>query len=91
MQQYTRVYSPPFDEFEVFHIALPSGNATIIPANPVCPPMFLHLYQDSQGDGAAAFVKRLLGLMYSEACTPICFFGDDKIFCLLSRLCCVSC
>ena len=35
VQQYTTVYCPPFDEFEVYRVALPSTRSTIVPANQV--------------------------------------------------------
>lgn len=33
IQEYTTVYSPPFDEFEVYRVLLPQSVDTIIPAN----------------------------------------------------------
>lgn len=33
VQEYTTVYSPPFDEFEVYKVSLPESADTIIPAN----------------------------------------------------------
>lgn len=33
VQEYTQLYSPPFEEFEVYKISLPAGADTIIPAN----------------------------------------------------------
>lgn len=33
VQEYTTLYSPPFDEFEVYKIALPKSADTIVPAN----------------------------------------------------------
>jgi mannose-6-phosphate isomerase len=35
IQEYTKVYSPPFEEFEVFRVDLPAGASTILPANQV--------------------------------------------------------
>ena len=35
VQQYTSVYSPPFDEFEVYRVSLPAGASTLLPANQV--------------------------------------------------------
>ena len=35
--QYTRVYRPPFDEFEVSRMELPGAADTIVPANQVTP------------------------------------------------------
>jgi hypothetical protein len=37
IQQYTSVYSPPFDEFEVYKIHLPAEASTLVPANQVSP------------------------------------------------------
>lgn len=33
VQEYTQLYSPPFEEFEVYKVSLPAGADTIIPAN----------------------------------------------------------
>lgn len=33
VQEHTRLYSPPFEEFEVYKVSLPQGADTIIPAN----------------------------------------------------------
>lgn len=33
VQEYTTVYSPPFDEFEVYKVSLPASADTIVPAN----------------------------------------------------------
>ena len=33
VQEYTTLYSPPFDEFEVYKIAMPESADTIVPAN----------------------------------------------------------
>jgi len=33
VQEYTTVYSPPFDEFEVYKVSLPQSADTIVPAN----------------------------------------------------------
>lgn len=33
VQEYTQLYSPPFEEFEVYKISLPAGADTIVPAN----------------------------------------------------------
>lgn len=40
IQQYTSVYTPPFDEFEVFKVDMPATASTLVPANQV--PMLLH-------------------------------------------------
>jgi len=37
IQQYTSIYSPPFDEFEVYKVDLPGGASTLLPANQVQP------------------------------------------------------
>lgn len=34
VQQFTRRYTPPFDEFEVQRMELPAGASTLLPANP---------------------------------------------------------
>ncbi|KAK9846013.1 hypothetical protein WJX81_008425 [Elliptochloris bilobata] len=34
VQQYTRRYAPPFDEFEVQRLEVPAGASTLLPANP---------------------------------------------------------
>ena len=36
IQEYTTVYSPPFEEFEIFRVDLPASAETLIPANRVC-------------------------------------------------------
>ena len=33
VQQYTSVYSPPFEEFEVYRLEMPAGASTLVPAN----------------------------------------------------------
>ena len=33
VQQYTTVYSPPFEEFEVYRLEMPAGASTLVPAN----------------------------------------------------------
>ena len=35
IQQYTIVYTPPFDEFEVFKIDMPAAASTLVPASQV--------------------------------------------------------
>ncbi len=35
VQEFTRRYAPPFDEFEVQRVELPAGASTLLPANPV--------------------------------------------------------
>jgi hypothetical protein len=35
VQEYTRRYAPPFDEFEVQRVEVPAGASTLLPANPV--------------------------------------------------------
>ena len=35
VQQFTKRYAPPFDEFEVQRVELPAGESTLLPANPV--------------------------------------------------------
>jgi mannose-6-phosphate isomerase len=35
VQEFTRRYAPPFDEFEVQRVELPAGASTLLPASPV--------------------------------------------------------
>ena len=35
IQQYTVVYTPPFDEFEVFKVDMPAAASTLVPASQV--------------------------------------------------------
>jgi hypothetical protein len=35
VQEYITLYSPPFQEFEVFRVSLPAGASTLVPANQV--------------------------------------------------------
>lgn len=41
VQEFTTVYSPPFDEFEVYRVVLPPEASTLIPANQVAAVLFL--------------------------------------------------
>ncbi|KAK9816551.1 hypothetical protein WJX72_001825 [[Myrmecia] bisecta] len=54
VQEYTRLYSPPFEEFEVFSVSLPTAKSTVLPANPG-PALVLV----TRGSGAATVTARL--------------------------------
>ena len=47
IQQYTVAYTPPFDEFEVFKVDMPTGASTLLPASLVRPLVLTFAVEES--------------------------------------------
>eukprot|EP00884_Botryococcus_braunii_P009308 jgi/Botrbrau1/18379/Bobra.0403s0003.1 len=71
VQEYTKVYSPPFEEFEVFRVDLPASASTILPGNQG-PTIVLVM----QGEGSIKAVSRIV----NDATQSLVTVGTGGIF-----------
>lgn len=81
LNPYTKRYSPPFDEFEVDHCILPSGESTIFQASPG-PSVFVIMEGDSTLCATSAEEQEEVregNVLFVEANTSISFTASSEL------------